>query len=473
MDTTRDILYRNYKLNDSAVAAAVDNSDGLGKGIAGSVIDDFDPDDVDVVQFAEKRAEADGMDVGTPFLGARRIRLAGTVYGKTRALCYDALMDLRAALNPVLAAREIPGDKGYLPMYFSIPTNDSANFPTGAIDMRALVMPKAFRAPLNRDQQGGADSDGLAIPWSAVMIMRDPQFEGDVPQDVAFADTVLFNAGTASAATNLVTRAGHTLVAGNRIYFTRLVGGTGLALNTSYYVISSGLTSNDFKVSTTSGGAEVDITVDYSRVEFAKYQTFTGNFNNRGTYNSPLNMLLAVGSGAGTITVVAGGSNFTITVPATTDPSYTGATGTAATNLVNKTGHGLLAGDRVYFTTLTGGSGISFNTTYFVLASGLTANSFKIAFSAGGAEVDIATDYSSISYTKMSFRLIRFKREKIITVEESGVETLRRSWLSFTNNTTWPLIPAGTSAYTITVNGTTLDPGSTDGSHMWFWESYA
>jgi hypothetical protein len=32
----------------------------------------------------EKRAEADGMDVGNPFLGGRRIRLSGTVYGKSR-----------------------------------------------------------------------------------------------------------------------------------------------------------------------------------------------------------------------------------------------------------------------------------------------------------------------------------------------------------------------------------------------------
>ena len=43
MDTTRDIIYRNFKLNDSGVAAAIDSTDGLGKGIAGCVVDDFDP----------------------------------------------------------------------------------------------------------------------------------------------------------------------------------------------------------------------------------------------------------------------------------------------------------------------------------------------------------------------------------------------------------------------------------------------
>jgi hypothetical protein len=392
MDTTRDIIYRNFKLNDSAVQASIDASDGTGKGISGSVVDDFDPDDLDVVQFMEKRAEADGMDVGNPFLGGRRIRISGTAYGKTRGLLYDNLLNLRAALSPILAAREIPGDKGYLPLYFSIPTADTANFPTGVKDLRALAMPKSFRAPLNRDRHGGADTDALALNWTAIMVMRDPSFEGVVPQDVVFSDSVVTTGATATASTDLVNKTSHGLNAGDRIFFTKLTGGTGLALNTSYYVPSAGLTANAFKVSTTSGtgGSPVNILTDYSTVEFSKYRTISGNFNNRGTYVAPLNMIMAVGSGAGTITVVAGSSNFTITIPAST-----------------------------------------------------------------------------------GVRIIRFKREKVITVEEGGVESLRRSWLNFTANTTWPLIPPGVSAYTITINGTTLDPGTVDGSHMWFWESYA
>jgi hypothetical protein len=388
MDTTRDIVYRSFKLNDSTVAGQIDAGDGLGKGITGCVVDEFDPDDIDVVQFSEKRAEADGMDVGTPFLGGRRIRLSGTVYGKTRALCYDNLWALRAVMSPVLASREIPGDKGYLPMYFAVPTNDLDY--AGAIAMRALVMPKAFRAPISRDSHGGDDGDALAISWSALMIMRDPLFEGETPQDIYFADTSVVTGATATASTNLVNKTSHGLVAGDRIYFTKLTGGTGLALNMSYYVIASGLTTGVFKVSTTLGGAERDITVNYTDVEFAKYQVITGNFLNRGTYNAPLNMLFAVGPLAGTITVATAGSNFTITIPAST-----------------------------------------------------------------GA------------------RIIRFKRDKIITVEENSVETLRRSWLTFQQSTTWPLLPPGTSGYTITVNGTTLDPGTVDGSHMWFWEQYA
>jgi hypothetical protein len=392
MDTTRDILYRGYYLNLSTIA---DDPipDGIGQGISGCVVDDFDPDDLDVVQFMEKRAEADGMDAGNPFLGGRRIRMSGTVYGTTRALAYDEMMTLRSILHPVLAQREIPDDHGFLPLYFAIPTNDTANFPSGAREMRALVMPKAFHCPINRDSHGGTDSDALSFIWTAVFEMRDPQFEGETAQDYYLADTVVTTGATATASTDLVNKTSHGLVADDRIYFTTLTGGTGLSKNTPYYVISTGLTTDAFKVSTSPGSTAVNITGDYTDVEFAPFTTYTGTFVNRGTYISPLNMLFEVGPLAGTITISAGGSIATITIPASTGN-----------------------------------------------------------------------------------RIIRFKRDKTITVEENNVEAMKRSWLTFEQATTWPLIPSGSSGYTITVDGTTLEQGAVnpdETSHIWFWEMYA
>ena len=53
----------------------------------------------------------------------------------------------------------------------------------------------------------------------------------------------------------------HGLIADDKVVFT---GGTeipcGLALNTVYYVIATGLTSTEFKVSSTSGGSSIAVT---------------------------------------------------------------------------------------------------------------------------------------------------------------------------------------------------------------------
>jgi len=68
--------------------------------------------------------------------------------------------------------------------------------------------------------------------------------------------------------------------------------------------------------------------------------------------------------------------------------------------------HGFRAGDRVEFIRLTGGTGLSGRpiasinaaarsaapTRYFVIASGLTRNVFKVATTAGGSAVNISAD---------------------------------------------------------------------------------
>lgn len=66
---------------------------------------------------------------------------------------------------------------------------------------------------------------------------------------------------TVTAATNIFSATSHGLVAGDTIIFeTDGTIPTGLTADTQYYVISDSLTSNAFKVSTTLGGSEVDVT---------------------------------------------------------------------------------------------------------------------------------------------------------------------------------------------------------------------
>lgn len=304
MDTLRDILYRGFLLNDSAIRSSIENTPGIGKGIDGSVVDSWDTSDIDIVQFMEKRALQDGMDAGDVFHGGRRVRIAGTHYGSTRALLYDRLDDFMAATNAVLAQRESPLDKGFRPLYFAKPTNRQDDYPDGGIALFVNARPGARSFIIQRDQQGGNDSQGLAIPYQASFIMKDPVLYGTDLIDVSLA------AGNAS-----------------------------------------------------------------------------GNFVNRGNYIAKMNMLLAVGSVAGSVAITAGGTTMTISVPASTGN-----------------------------------------------------------------------------------RTIRYKGEdKVLTIEENGVEVIRMDKLIQSASQAHPIIPPGTSPYVFTF--TTVVPQA--GSHAWFFESYS
>ena len=176
MDLTEPVIYRSFYLNSADIAVTT-------AGISGCVIDSVDFSDVDVVQFIEKRSQHDGMDADDVYLGARRIRMAGTLYALTRPLLFDAYWELRAALNPVLAQREEPLDLGYRPLYFTVPTNRLDDYPEGTIALRMLALPRAFQAMFIRDQSGGEITDPLAIPWQATFICKDPSIMGASPQD--------------------------------------------------------------------------------------------------------------------------------------------------------------------------------------------------------------------------------------------------------------------------------------------------
>lgn len=62
-------------------------------------------------------------------------------------------------------------------------------------------------------------------------------------------------------------------------------------------------------------------------------------------------------------------------------------TPTTATNVINSTAHGLSNGMRMRFLTLATNTGIVINTNYYVIAA--TANTFKVALTPNGAEVDV------------------------------------------------------------------------------------
>jgi microcystin-dependent protein len=66
--------------------------------------------------------------------------------------------------------------------------------------------------------------------------------------------------------------------------------------------------------------------------------------------------------------------------------------GVAATDTLTSTAHGMSAGQAVIFDTLQGGTGLSIGPIYYVIASGLTANAFKLSATLGGSAVNFTTD---------------------------------------------------------------------------------
>ena len=71
------------------------------------------------------------------------------------------------------------------------------------------------------------------------------------------------------------------------------------------------------------------------------------------------------------------------------------ATGTASTSLISMTNHDRAVGDKVTFSSLTGGAGLSTSTPYYVIANGLTANVFKLSATVGGSAIVFSTDITA------------------------------------------------------------------------------
>ena len=76
----------------------------------------------------------------------------------------------------------------------------------------------------------------------------------------AFTTGNALPAVTGTASTNIFASTTHAMSIGDAVVFTVLAGGTGLAINTVYYVIADSFGASAFKLSLTAGGAEVDFT---------------------------------------------------------------------------------------------------------------------------------------------------------------------------------------------------------------------
>lgn len=172
MDLTRAVMYRGYELNTLRYDEATHD-------LVGCEITTVEYGQVVGVGYDEKRALDEGRDASDVFLDARRINLAGNVYGRTRQEAFDQWASLSERLSPSAAYRADPSNRGFHPLSFWRPT-DSDDFNTTPhphlINQMLMARPMATPgARFNTDDSGGTDGDALAIPWTAQMLAKDPR----------------------------------------------------------------------------------------------------------------------------------------------------------------------------------------------------------------------------------------------------------------------------------------------------------
>jgi hypothetical protein len=160
MDLTRAVAFRSFALNTVTLAAG---------GIPyGCTVDSCDYSQLEVVQFTEKLALADGLDVGGVWLGARHVVMTGTIYDVSRGAAFDRLATLDAALAPTAEYVATPSSFGFAPLTFYIKTASSV------VQKTLSVRSNGLRVNWQRAMFGGNDADPLALPWSATFVAKNP-----------------------------------------------------------------------------------------------------------------------------------------------------------------------------------------------------------------------------------------------------------------------------------------------------------
>ena len=98
--------------------------------------------------------------------------------------------------------------------------------------------------------------------------------------------------------------------------------------------------------------------------------------------------------------LTANDANDSLKIEVTGYTPVTGCTAAASTDVISKTAHGLSNNDDIVFTSLTGGAGLTANSvTYWVINA--NADDFKVSATRGGAAVNITTDYSNMTATRV------------------------------------------------------------------------
>ena len=161
-------LRTGFELNDAVMSSG---------SLVGCRLDSIVNQPIQGVGYVEKRARGDGYDSVDVYLGSARLRLSGMIFGSNRGDTYDRLADLRAAFTPTLAYDDDSENSGYIPLYYTRPTNRTSDYETGKIDLfinvRPLTVPQIV---ITSDNSGGyKDTEGFAISWVVDVEAKDPR----------------------------------------------------------------------------------------------------------------------------------------------------------------------------------------------------------------------------------------------------------------------------------------------------------
>lgn len=82
------------------------------------------------------------------------------------------------------------------------------------------------------------------------------------------------------------------------------------------------------------------------------------------------------------------------------EAAITSVTGTASTDLLNKSSHGLSNGNLVVLRSLSGGSGLTTEYPYYVV--GVSGSDFQLSLTSGGSAINFTTDITSVSVVRLT-----------------------------------------------------------------------
>lgn len=191
------------------------------------------------------------------------------------------------------------------------------------------------------------------------------------------------------------TKTSHGYVAGDRVHFTTTGAlPTGLSLNTDYYVISAGLTTNAFEVALTPGGAAVNTTGTQSGVHTV-YASAFGKGDGSTTFALPdLRSRVSVGLSATAPTETLSFEPASVTAAADT-VTILNTIFPSQGQLVRLTSTGTLPG------------GLALATDYYIIRASATTIKFatSIANANSATAVDITdqgTGVHTITYTNLT-----------------------------------------------------------------------